>query len=716
MKSVLRISTIVTLIMLTSASLTVHTMASANLNWLPTTTGIELATPSPTQESRTYITKTSDNYFVIVWADDRNGNWDIFAQKLDGTGAEQWTAGGLGIVTGTGNQPANLSSELQISIVPDGIGGVIIAYSDENDNESLYVKKIDSTGTTSWTTGPISSITSSPTLIADGSEGAYLTWEALIENPPSSGNYSANIYATHLVGVDGVLDWNSGQPISVAVSNDDEKEPSAVLTSDGIAITYEHYYNTDPDEYYGIRASKVAFTGNINPSWNPYVTVATDSMTGINDHQTISDGTDGIIVTYQYNVTDIKAQKITYNSQTESYEMAWGANGIDVSNATNTQSQPQIINDSNGNAIIAWLDTRSGTQEIYAQKIGSDGSASWAVNGINISTEALPKYMPRLTSNGGTGVIITYIQTDVALTESDIKAQLLDSSGNQQWGTDGIFVETYSDSGNKVIDLYPEITGNNNGGAAITWLRQTTLGGATDIHAQYVTDSASGFCLEPGSESFCGTQVISSSTLTFTEIPDSFNFGAIQNGATNHNCTNGSNISSPAYTCSTDQTPIPGVDDMLKVYDDRNSGGFLVNVQPLDTFSSENADEIPLTNLYVLTTLPEDPSPGTNDITNGITYSDGAAGEQGIVAPAFVNEFAPDYADISVPETYTDPAINAHFGDNPVVLMDGTLNESLGRSGYFSQYVNYYLTTTPTQPAGNYSIVLFFDLMDSTTL
>jgi hypothetical protein len=230
------------------------------------------------------------------------------------------------------------------------------------------------------------------------------------------------------------------------------------------------------------------------------------------------------------------------------------------------------------------------------------------------------------------------------------------------------------------------------------------------LYAQYITDPSAGLCMDPNDRQFCATQTILPYTLTFTDIPDSFNFGQIQTGATNHICNNGPNATNSLYQCSSSQSPIANTDDLLKIYDNRNSGGFVVTLSTGINSFTDGQNSIPLSNLYMLTTLPQIPEQGINE--DGITYN--ATGSRNIYAPAYVNEFEPDSLDISNSETYTSRTSVTQFGSNPLVLMDGSLDADLGREGYFSQYVNFYLKVDATQAPGNYALILTYDLTDST--
>ena len=60
---------------------------------------------------------------IVVWVDSRNGNVDVYAQRVDGTGTARWTLDGIPICVEGSNQS-------DARIVPDGAGGAIIVWSD----------------------------------------------------------------------------------------------------------------------------------------------------------------------------------------------------------------------------------------------------------------------------------------------------------------------------------------------------------------------------------------------------------------------------------------------------------------------------------------------------------------------------------------------------------------------------------------------------------
>src|SRR5512143_526219 len=60
---------------------------------------------------------------IIAWMDYRNGDSDVYAQRVSADGFPKWTADGVAISTATGYQSYPI-------VVPDGPGGALSTWSD----------------------------------------------------------------------------------------------------------------------------------------------------------------------------------------------------------------------------------------------------------------------------------------------------------------------------------------------------------------------------------------------------------------------------------------------------------------------------------------------------------------------------------------------------------------------------------------------------------
>lgn len=153
--------------------------------------GVPIGAAAGAQVRPRIVTDAGGNA-VIVWADTRKGNRDIYAQRVDPAGVVMWRENGVGVCTEDVDQwwPAVLS---------DGGTGVIIAWQDtRSDYRDIYVQKIDASGAARWTQNGVAVTTAVepqvwPQIVTDGAGGAIVVWIDMRKN-----DYSADIYAMRI--------------------------------------------------------------------------------------------------------------------------------------------------------------------------------------------------------------------------------------------------------------------------------------------------------------------------------------------------------------------------------------------------------------------------------------------------------------------------------------------------------------------------------------
>ena len=114
---------------------------------------------------------------IITWEDYRAGNADIYAQRVNATGATLWTANGVAVCTAAGGQSAP-------QLISDGAGGAIITWYDYRaGNYDIYVQRVSASGAVHWTSDGVAVCTAAgnqeyPELVSDGTGGAIIVWQS----------------------------------------------------------------------------------------------------------------------------------------------------------------------------------------------------------------------------------------------------------------------------------------------------------------------------------------------------------------------------------------------------------------------------------------------------------------------------------------------------------------------------------------------------------
>ena len=452
---------------------------------------------------------------LIIWQDSRNGTSNIYTQRIDSGGNRLWENGlGSGDYNGVPVSLAinNLHDPM---IVSDGFSGAFITWEDHRDeNYDVYVQRIDSGGKRLWENGlgsgdyngvPVSTATNSqfnPSIINDESGGAIIIWH-------DSRSGASDIYAQR-IDSNGNRLWENGagtgdyEGIPISIASGDQYDFKIVSDDLGGAIIA---WTDSRNGKYDIYAQRIDSNGNRlwengagSDNYNGiYISTATDSQYRAS---AVSDGLGGAIITWlkfrereQY---DIYAQRIDSNGN-RLWENGAGSDdytGIPVSINSYHQLAPEIESDGFGGAIITWEDYRTGSPDIYAQRIDSVGNRLWEkgpgsgdYNGIPISMSTGNQLDPMIVSDDSGGAIITW--WDERSNNSDIYAQRINSVGNRLWEKspgsgdyNGIPISTAQD-----YQYPPRITRDGSGGAVIIWEDLRNADG--DIYAQRICSDSS---------------------------------------------------------------------------------------------------------------------------------------------------------------------------------------------------------------------------------
>ncbi len=384
--------------------------AAGTVMW--TTDGVAISVTLQ-QQSSPAIVSDGVGGAIIAWNDSRSSNSGIYVQRIDASGAVQWQADGVALLTNSSTQSFPL-------IVSDGAAGAIIMWQDtRNGNYDIYARRIDAAGVVQWAADGVAISTAafdqtSPTIVSDGAGGAIITWCDFRSNTTD------DIYAQRINGA-GTVQWTvNGVAISTATGN----QTFPTIVSDGAAgaiITWQDSRSGNNDIY----AQHVDALGAV--SWTADG-VAICTETNYQFQPTIvSDGAGGAIITWNDLRSgtnyDIYARRINAAGVAQ-----WTVDGVAISTAVDDQTLPAIVSDGAGGAIITWVDHRGGNYDVYAQHITAAGAVPWTANGVAIANAANTQFTPTIVSDGAGGAIITWHDYRIGAT-SDIYASKIGSAG-----------------------------------------------------------------------------------------------------------------------------------------------------------------------------------------------------------------------------------------------------------------------------------------------
>jgi hypothetical protein len=389
------------------------------------------------------LTSDGQGGVIIAWQDNRNGFYDIYAQRIDSSGDAQWTPNGIVICNAT------LDQEYP-TIINDGLGGAIITWQDKrNGFYDIYAQRINSSGDIQWVNnGTIICDAGDdqelPQIISDDLGDFIIIWE---DDRVGGGQF--DIYGQKINLLGGKY-WGVN---GIAICDATNSQRGAYITSDGSGGAIISWFDW--------RIGKEIYVQKINSSgdeqWIPDGVRIRDDGLSCYVSDIVNDGSGGAIIAWWgYNALleyDVYSQRINSTG-----DIQWKTNGVVICNSSDNQKIPKLISNDNGGAIITWMSENASLEyDSYAQRINGSGEALWALNGSIVRKNALPT---QIFSDGFGGAIITGADDD----GGGLYTQRINSSGAVQWNTEGALISSS-------VPVFPHsaIKSDSGEGIFITW-------------------------------------------------------------------------------------------------------------------------------------------------------------------------------------------------------------------------------------------------------
>ena len=283
---------------------------------------------------------------------------------------------------------------------------------------------------------------------------------------------SSRVYAQR-VNSAGVPQWASD---GVALCSNAAIQQLPAITTDGAGgaiVAWEDSRGAMSHVY----AQRISAGGVVQ--WAPAgVLLCTDSH-GEVEPAIVSDGAGGAIAVWvdsRSGNNDVYAQRLSAAGVVQ-----WAAGGVPLGAASGPQNAPFVVSDDAGGAIVAWNDGRSGGTDIYAQRVSAGGAVQWTADGVAICTDPNGQNLHGIASDGAHGAIAVW--EDYRASSTDIYAQRVSAGGVVQWAANGLAVCTAAST-----QWHPAIVSDASGGAIMTWDDgRNALATGTDIYVQRVS-------------------------------------------------------------------------------------------------------------------------------------------------------------------------------------------------------------------------------------
>ncbi len=319
--------------------------------------------------------------YLVVWADSRNGTWDILGTRINQSGI---------VLDPIGIQISTAQNHQQYpSVAFDGTNYLVVWRDQRNGSAAdIYGARVSQDGEVLNRNGiAISRETGwqhSPSLAFDGTN--YL----IVWVDERSG--TSDIYGARLNQDGNVLDTNG---IAISTASNEQYFPSVAFDGTNYLVVWQ-----DLRSGVDIFGARITTAGLVLEPYGIAISVAANwqlspsvSFDGINYFVVWQDQRSGS--------SDI------YGSRVNQSGVVLDPDGIDISTAIDDQGYPSIVYDWNDSLyFIVWDDERNGDADIYGARVNPTGGVL-DTNGIAISTPADTQWYPSVVI-GGNNYLVTW--------------------------------------------------------------------------------------------------------------------------------------------------------------------------------------------------------------------------------------------------------------------------------------------------------------------
>lgn len=382
------------------------------------------------------LAEDGDGGAWVAWRDERSSltGADIYARHVDKNGVTLGGAGGIPVCVASGAQTAP-------TIIPDGTGGCVIAWTDARNNltgPDVFAQRLDAAGHALWpTNGTGAMVTfgeqSAPRLLADNFGHYLVAWQ-----DARSGGSNFDIYLQRLDG-DGLPTWN---PVGLRLCGAAGHQVRPALLDDGangFFVAWQDHRNGQDDDIYAQRLSV-----NALPLWAadgvPVCAAPGDQQPSTSANWLATDGAGGCYLAWTDHRDAARPAAFLQRLQAGGARATgWPLNGLAVCAAAGGQSEPGVVADGLSGALVAWLDARGGTFDgCYMGRRTSAGAVypGWPVDGLSLTTRPGAKSALALVPDGQRGARVAWVVG--SLPGGDIDGQWVSTLGTRLGPAAGI--------------------------------------------------------------------------------------------------------------------------------------------------------------------------------------------------------------------------------------------------------------------------------------
>ena len=399
---------------------------------------------------------SGNNQIIVAWTDSRNlnndQNFDIYAQQLNLDGDQLWSQ------DVRVNRDTGAFGQEDPAVAIDRSGNTVVVWSDRRDYPAnIYAQRLDSTGRHIWLNDVKANISgddkSDPAVVVDMNGDAVIVWEEEV-------NDFANLSDIYMqrINAAGIHQWS--QDIKVGDNVGLSIDPAIGIDIQGNATIA--WTDLPENNLANVFAQRVTRSGQ--RVWEQYLII--HNATARYGKSAIAVYANGDFVVAWEDLRlgkgDIYAKRISATA------VSLWLHAVRVNDDLGMAEQilPAVSIVENGNAVVAWSDSRNGVNAVYMQRIDSFGNKLWLQDLKVSSNESVVSSAPAIAADRNGNVIVVWADERNGRYNDLIYAQRVDISGNLLWEQD---ILVGGDTMGMVFSESPDIAIDAGGNAIVVW-------------------------------------------------------------------------------------------------------------------------------------------------------------------------------------------------------------------------------------------------------
>jgi hypothetical protein len=229
--------------------------------------------------------------------------------------------------------------------------------------------------------------------------------------------------------------WSNDPMINQQVSNMSGDQTQCYVSTHPSGITFISWFSAEGGGNYYPRIQLYDIEGYRHLAEEGLLVSNHPSMTWITDYD-MKVSSDGCCIIAFQDTRNGSNDPFIYKINQDG-GFLWGFDGIELSNDAHFDANPILLPTNDGGSYVAWpKSVDNGDSKVMVQRITNDGQKAWTTN-LELGESGFDYAWPQIVTDGDDGFILTWYKEwgPYWAPNRDIMAQKFDTDGNPVWNT-----------------------------------------------------------------------------------------------------------------------------------------------------------------------------------------------------------------------------------------------------------------------------------------